>query len=489
MTSGTSSNSPNDYFIERPDGARFWLHGTLGSFDGEQRNLGSPYFEYHDIYSAGGSGHGATNRQYLAFGARTQDANLPVGTASYSGVVRAESHPTDSLESPGMRGRLEGNWRLTADFSESTLRGDIRLLVVRPPGGESGWRVLPHTTYFRIENGQIVNGQFTASLSGVDSRPHPARDETVEGFEGDMLGEFYGPGGEEAGGVLRAARSSDNRVLTGAFGGKRMPELTPSLPAGDLSVQSVGIDRDYVATSVRTTDEVEVTAIESDGANGFHVTYRVDGTDHRVHLVEQIYVNRYDEFGLFNDQAGRLFGLSDQTGSFAGTPEFSHFAVHGWAVGTYADDGTPQSTFRGFVVSGVPIAASGLPAGGATYAGRAHFLTWPSNNPRLSAHVRGDGRLVLTANFDASTVGGTIDRIGDVLGPIAEVAIQNGAIHDGQLTADLRGVQTGATFDGDMTGRFYGAGAAEVGGVLKGSLTHTQTATVVQGWFGGEKQQ
>ena len=478
---------PSDYFTETDDGARFWLNDTFRSFRGEEKNRGTPDFRYLDVYGSGGYGYGTDNRQHMAFGARTDDANLPDGTASYSGLVYAENNAVGSIDPAEIRGRMWGNWRLTADFSESTLQGDIRFVTVRAPGS-SAYRYLPYTTYFSIEDGEIVDGQFTASVSGTDSNASAPADRTLTGFEGDMLGEFYGPGAEEAGGVLRATRASDNRVLVGSFGGKRMPELDPSLPEGDLSVQSVGVHRDYVATSVQLTEDSEVTAIESDGANGFHVTYRVEGADHRVHLADQIYFNRFDEFGLFNHQGAGLFVLTDQTGSFVGTPEFSYFDVHGWAMARYAVDGALQSVLRGFVVSGVPNEASDLPAGTATYEGRAHFLTWPSDNPRQASNVRGDGRLTLNADFDASTVGGSIDQIANVLGAIAEVAIENGAIQSGELTADLRGVQAGATFDGELTGRFYGPGAVEVGGVLEGSYTSPGGATVVQGWFGGEMQ-
>lgn len=484
---GADTGSPFDYYAETEDGGRFWLYSQFGGFSGEDRNQGSPYFDYHDVHNSGVGGYGTSNRQYLTFGARTDAANLPAGTASYSGLVSAESHRTDTLEGPGTRGRYEGNWRLTADFGQRTLTGDIRMLRGRRPG-ESTWGNFPHTTYFRIEGGQIVDGQFTARVSGMDSNPAPTLEETVEGFEGNVLGEFYGPGAEEAGGVLRATRASDNRVLVGSFGGKRMPVLNPTLPAGSLSSQSFGLDRNYVATTVQPANDAKVTAIESDGANGFHVTYLVDGAEHRVHLAEQIYFNRFDEFALFSHQAAGLFVLGDQTGSFAGTPEFSHFDVHGWAMGRYAVDGALQSALRGFVVSGVPTEASDLPAGTATYEGRAHFLGWPSNNPRLAANVRGDGRLTLNADFDASTVRGTIDQLVDLPGPIDEVSVEDGTIQDGALMAELRGAQSGVTFDGNMSGEFYGPGAAEVGGVLEGSYTSAGVDVSVAGWFGGRAQ-
>ena len=484
---GADSGSSFEYYAETQDGGRFWLYSQFGGFSGEDRNQGSAYFDYHDVHNSGVYGYGTSNRQYLTFGARTGAANLPAGTAGYSGLVGAESHRTDTLERSSARGRYEGSWRLTADFSQSTLTGDIRMLRGRRPG-ESASRNFPHTTYFRIEGGQIVDGQFTAQVSGMDSNPSPTLEETVEGFEGNVLGEFYGPGAEEAGGVLRATRASDNRVLVGSFGGKRMPVLNPTLPAGTLSSQSFGLNRNYVARTVQLTSDAKVTAIEGDGVNGFHVAYLVDGAEHRVHLAEQIYFNQFDEFALFSHQAAGLFVLGDQTGSFAGTPEFSHFDVHGWAVGRFAVDGALQSVLQGFVVSGDPTEASDLPAGTATYEGRAHFLGWPSDNPRLAENVRGDGRLTLNADFDASTVRGAIDQLVNLLGPIDELSVEDGTIQDGELMAGLRGAQNGATFDGNMSGEFFGPGADEVGGVLEGSYTSVGVDVSVTGWFGGRAQ-
>lgn len=484
---GADPRNLYDFHVETEDGGRFWLDAPLGSFSDETKNQGSPHFEYHDFYGTGVSGYGTRNRQRLTFGARTVAANLPTGTASYSGYMFGQSHPIE-YESLATRVRTWGNWRLTADFSQSTLAGDIRWVRVRGPD-DSEYRFLPHTTYFSIENGKIVDGQFAASVSGMDSNQRASADRTLSGFTGEMLGEFYGPAAQEAGGVLRATRASDNRVLVGAFGGKRMPELNPSLPDGDLSQLSVGIHRDYVGRSVQLHDGAEVTAIERDGAGGFHVTYSLaDGTDHQVHLEEHIYFNRHDEFGLLSHEAAGTFTLMDQTGSFAGTPEFSHFDVHGWTMGRYAADGTLQSVFRGFVVSGVPTESNDLPAGTATYTGRAHFAAWPTDNPFLNAGSRADGRLTLNADFSASTVDGIIDQIPTTLSAISEVAIENGVTRSGHLMAELRGAQGNATFDGNLTGQFFGPGAPEVGGVLEGAYTEGQTSLVVHGWFGGDRQ-
>ena len=480
-----TSRAPHDYYTETEDGAQFWLNSRYGSFAGDEKNEGSPWFQYLDIYGSGVATDNARNRQHLTFGARTDAANLPVGSATYAGSFNAENHPAE-YESLSSRSFLRGEWRLTADFSASTLRGDIGNVRVRGPG-DSRYRYLPHTTSFRIENGQVVDGQFTASVSGIDSDPSAPEDRTLAGFEGDVLGEFYGPAAEEAGGVLRAARDSDNRVLLGSFGGKRGPDLDPSVPDGDLSASSVAVDRDWVASTVKPSDSAEVTAIESDGSNGFHVTYTVGGVDRRIHLEGPAYGYR-DGFSLEARDADGLYGLADHTGSFIGTPEFDHFNVHEWYVVAFTNEGITMSTQRGFVVYGVSTDATDLPTRTATYEGRAHFQAWLPDSPSNSTRIDGSGRLTLNADFDASTVGGAIDRIAVPDSPLTRVAIENGQIRGSALSADLRGTESGATFDGELAGRFFGPQAAEVGGVLEGTHTTSSATTVVQGWFGGEKQ-
>ena len=488
--------SQYDYYTETEDGGRFWLNSNFGSFTDDVKNQGSPDFQYLDIYGSGVQTPETRNRQHMTFGARTDAANLPVGSATYAGLFNAENHPAE-YSNLDTRSFLGGDWRLTADFSASTLRGDIGLVSVRGPG-ESDYRYLPYTTSFSIENGHIVDGQFTASVSGVDSDPSTPEDRTLRGFEGDILGEFYGPGAEEAGAVLSAARTSDNRVLIGSLGGKRAPELGPSVPDGDLSVLSVAVDRDWVARTVQHSDAAEVTAIESDSANGLYVTYRVDGVDKRVHLEDQAYDSR-DGFWLRAHTAdGVHFLRDDETETvhidIGGVQlpfevsGFDYFNVHEWLAVVVANDGAVPSSARGFVVYGAATEATDLPTGTATYEGRARMQAWLPDNPSSNSTVDASGHLTLNADFAAGTVGGAIDQLNVPDSPLTRVAIENGQIRGSELSADLRGAESGATFDGDLAGRFFGPQAAEVGGVLEGTYADPSLTTVVQGWFGGTKQ-
>ena len=478
----TPENPGNFYYTETADGGKFFLGAHFASFDGEEKNQGSPYFEYLDIYNSGVGGYEKWNRHHFVFGARTETTGLPAGTATYSGRMVAENFPEEDERSD-----MLGNWRLVADFSESKLQGDIRGISVRRPG-EDYYRDLPYTTYFSISNGEIVDGRFTASVSGVDLAENaPPDTDTVRGFSGSILGEFYGPEAEEAGGVLRASRASDSRVLVGSFGGDQVPEPDVTIPMGDLGRPlSVAVDRDSVTETVQAATATEVTAIESDGANGFHVTYTVDGVDQRIHLEDDDYQKTgIDRFGFVAHTADGFYRLEDLTGAFVGTPEFDYFNVHEWRVTSFTNEGTPASIIpQGYVVYGIETEAADLPAGTATYEGQAHLERWLTDSRRR----RFGGRLMLNADFDASTVGGAIDQLTGLDSTLTSIAIENGEIREGEIYSDLRGSQGGASFDGELTGRFYGSQAAEVGGVLEGSYTDSQVTEVVQGWFGGTKQ-
>ena len=159
-------------------------------------------------------------RLYATGGIRTETADLPSGTAVYEGGMRGDTHLRNDPSSG--RQSMSGSLRLTANFDERSLEGRISDIRIRPDNPRV-WSDLPDTTYFVIDDGRIVDGQFTASLTGMDSNANAAMDEkTVRGYEGGVLGEFYGPSAEEVGGVLNASR--DDRVMAGAFGGGKQQQ-------------------------------------------------------------------------------------------------------------------------------------------------------------------------------------------------------------------------------------------------------------------------
>ena len=428
---------------------------------------------------------GACLFSYGTIGARTEAARMPAGTATYLGSARADSWLENEPGSSPNRQRIWGVLRLTADFTGSTLDGRITDIRVRrqDESNPSDW---PDTTYLAIDDGRIVNGQFTATLTGMDSNANAPMDESLRGYEGGVLGEFYGPAADEVGGAFNASR--DDRVMIGRLGGAR---FDPDRLAGSSrSAVSVAVDRDFSASTSQLTDAVGVTTVRSDGADGFHVTYMVDGARQRIHLP----VSAYDPGDrLYETEGPPDYGIWDAADSYDRSSEFDYLSVNGWYVWNYevASDGTRTTldARRGHMVYGQPTAV--LPGGTAEYAGRMYLNRWSRIDPGNSSRKQMRAGLALTADFDNRTIGGLLDDWssrdfgqGGSYEPLddVEVLIRNGTIANAGFTADLAG--RGGNFTGDMTGRFFGPGAAEVGGVIDGGTRDN----VFEGWFAGKKQ-
>ena len=494
------------YGVETDDGGmEFHLWSELGSFDGADRTMGSERFRYLDII--GGNvidrENGHSTIVMAAFGNRTDSARMPSGTAAYFGDMNSRSQLADNSNRSGRRD-FRGRLLLTADFGGSTLDGRLGELRVRrydEQGNRAPWEDLPGSNRFAIENGAITGGQFTAAVTGMDPDANPL-DDTVAGFQGSVRGEFYGPAADELGAVFSAESTDHNRVLLGNIRGKR---LNPRVPAGELSTVSAAIIGDFDASSTQLTDAAAITAVESDGAGGFHVTYRLDGADERVHLDVGDFGHDRDAVSgvtdFFEQRTGnRSHGFWDAAGSFwsrtnvfFGNPEFDYFNVNGWFVINWLDADNAENAPAGFVVYGTPTDAGDLPAVTASYAGKVQAERQPTSTVSRSDMTRLRADFSLTANFAASTIGGMINNLED-RGPgesgysplPGSIDLQNGAITGSQFNAELVGQQDLAGVDGNMKGQFFGPGAAEVGGVISG--TDSVENAVLTGWFGGTKQ-
>ena len=409
-------------------------------------------------------------RTYTAVGARTEAARMPAGTATYVGQARADSYIRDEPDNFPNRQRIWGLLRLTADFAGRRLEGRITDIAVRRQDERraSDW---PDSTYLMISDGKIVDGQFTAELTGVESNANAPMDESLRGYEGDVLGEFYGPDAKAVGGVFNAGRA--DRVMVGAFSGEVFNSVR--LAGSARAAVSAGVELDYPASTSQLTN-AGVTAIESDGADGFHVTYTIDGVVERVHLPELLYDNAISRRS--NDEIHWVW--EDR---YASALELDHLSVKGWWAGEFGHQR------RGHFVFGETTAV--LPAGTAEYAGRAYLNGFSAAAPGDRSWFRGD--LSLTADFDSRRLGGRLDnwRIDtggatrQYMGIDSELVIQNGTITNDGLNAELAGRQAAAGITGSMTGRFFGPDAAEVGGVIEAERPGDQ---VFEGWFAGEKQ-
>ena len=177
---------------------------------------GGDYYETAGMWIATPNGN---LRHFLTSGARTGAADLPAGTATYVGHMQAENFSSVDPSST-VRHSLSGDLALTADFDASALNGEITNIEKRWREPQPRvWIDLPDTTSFNIADGQIADGQFTATLTGVDTNESAPLHDSVRGYEGDVRGEFYGPAAEEVGGVISATRDADLRVMIGTIRG------------------------------------------------------------------------------------------------------------------------------------------------------------------------------------------------------------------------------------------------------------------------------
>ena len=472
-------------------------------------------------------------RGYAALGALTPSQTLVnLGSATYEGHIIAERH--NNFTDPNfreVRDLIWGRLTLEADFSASTISGEVGNLAIRPAAGT--WTQAPDTNSIAISNGDIDGSRFHAEWAGQDTDTSSALEDSFRGFEGSMLGEFYGPNGEEVGGVFTGERAATDQVINGRFGGEsqtaaaaRMAVQTAAgrdngisvsqdpavyadsssdtlaslLPDGNTAFAPItaAIQRDWDNNEFRqpANGAAFVKSISSDGANGFNVTYVIDGRDTTVHFSadtwsEQCCYNvsrrggdnniwRFKDYWLWAHTDSFYDDPSDRT---SGSPEFAYFDINGWLVNQPGDE------FRGYSVYGAQTRPENLPTGSATYYGRMTASMWLGDNSEPEPEDRQwvYGTMALNADFDNSEVNGLIDQLAVQVGDFSEPAeamaagnsidISNGVIADGGFTADWAGMDTDVNsspyetvrgFTGAMLGQFYGPAAEEVGGVMNG---------------------
>ena len=524
-------NSANYGYFKEVDGVEYWLGSLTDSYHGAEKNRGTPRYSYVDLAWSyvyhededDAEDEGAADQSSLAYGARTDAAALPSGSASYTGVATANTY-LESDPSSSHQERIRGTLRLAANFDDSTLDGmilEIRKRTRDASGSWNAWSSLSDTTRFEIADGRIVDGQFTATLTGTDSNAAAAPQDTVSGYEGGILGEFYGPAAEEVGGVLNA--SSDDRVMLGAFAGKQTdPNAAPptglhrnmEAPVYASSASDTFDDvidqgtRFSPLTSALRNDHVEVNSaldddtyveqvwLEGDFDNGgsFNIAYVVHGQ-------EQIAEFEAADYDPQNDFEKEIEGggqwLWSVTGAFCCDSGYSYLDVYGfgqWIAGL---------SYRTYATVGVRTDPANMPTGSATYAGRIRADAYKQDNPSNDFRYSVNGDLNLSADFDAGTLDGNVSGIrtrpqGGSWSPLAETTsfeIGNGQIAGGQFTADLTGADTNSAaalddslrgYEGNVLGEFYGPAAEEVGGVF--TATRDADQRVLYGALHGQKQ-
>ena len=203
-----------------------WTDSFASGSDEAQEELrtdGPSYFDYFDIngWQAGTSGTG-NFRGFMTYGARTPPANLPTGVAGYEGRLRGEIW---NANAPGWGTQtwVRGTLRLQANFQDGRVSGRIDGLYFEPQG-EARY-ALPDGNAVDIAGTPIGEARFAAEWSGSDANRNAAPHETIWGFSGTLIGEFYGPEADEVGGVLSGRRSatatSPEQFLAAGFGGSQ----------------------------------------------------------------------------------------------------------------------------------------------------------------------------------------------------------------------------------------------------------------------------
>ena len=376
-----------------PSGCRATVNGrtfAIYSVTGDDDDMatmedGLGEFEYLASHLGFFQPEATQHRTWFVFGVRTED--LPMGTATYHNKFRVRTWETAN-DDINQRQRIRGVMRIVANFDMRALEGRVYAVEGAPRGASSADRVYWPTSSFTLTDGRIVNGQFTATLTGVDSDPNTPLDESVRDFMGQVLGEFYGPNAEEVGGVVTATRdvagTADDRVLYGYFGGRKTDRLTG---VNDSEALLSGVDRDYEADSTALT-AVERPTVEST-ADGYRITYVVNGQAQTVELSESDFgsrptgsrgTTRYDK----TDGPYKRYILWDPTYAFESRRSFQgrfrpeHFDVNGLAIIHRDVSGNPTSAGYNYLVSG--NRTTDMPTTGtASYAGGFFAREWPTD--------------------------------------------------------------------------------------------------------------
>ena len=169
---------------------------------------------------------GTVYELFGTYGLRTSPENLsPLGSASYAGNIFGNIWDVDDPNRNTGLDLLAGTLTLDANLDSGDIGGDVRNLRRFDYGAATrAWEELAETVSIEIGSGSIERGRFTATWEGRDGGETHVED-SVLGFTGNMLGEFYGPAGEEVGGVWRGHRAATattpEQLINGFFSGGR----------------------------------------------------------------------------------------------------------------------------------------------------------------------------------------------------------------------------------------------------------------------------
>ncbi len=506
---GHNENSPDDevtvqflpehcdaeecHLPRNEDGIEYYLWTEIAPHT-QHLSLNSE-FDYFSVlgFSAWGLADSKAQRNYIVFGVGTPAAAVPTqGSANYnSGWFWANAY-RQSSSSNNFRQRISGSVRIVANFDMSSLSG--RIFSVRGAEPGSTTRVPWPTSSFSITNGKINSaGQFTATLTGLDSNSNTPFSESVRGFVGQILGQFFGPNAEELSGVLSASRDvagTDNDL--NLYGYVVSRQFGPSTTLGSTGFIA-GTLREFSAGTSQLRGSNTMAMVERT-ASGWEVT--VNG---RIIELSDSDLGSNSDFPTTYVTAvsdGEEGWFWTETRGFWKTPEFDHFDVKGWAFSETDSPGSFTSSTYDLIVHGDVTSGSAMPTSGmATYDGRMEAIEFPSDDAVFyarSTNYRGDA--ALTANFANAAVKGVIDNLESRVGRGSFSSANGGATFNAEISGsnitatDLNG--TGALSgyqNGNVRGAFFGPSAEEAAGVF--DAQDQANNKILTGWFGTSKDE
>ena len=199
-----------------------WTHSFRGD-PNDPSTDGAYAYDYFDLkgWSAGSVAWNQI-RGFVAYGARTMPENL-AGRADYQGRVQAEFWNADD-PNWNTQSRLIGTLNLAANLDDGEISGQIDELLAQYPG-DAKYQPMADGNVIDIASTAIDEGRFVAEWVGNDPNANAAAGETIRGFSGNVLGELYGPAGEEIGGVISGRRdatdSTPEQFLIGGIHGSQ----------------------------------------------------------------------------------------------------------------------------------------------------------------------------------------------------------------------------------------------------------------------------
>ena len=180
-------------------------------------------FDYLELYGWSVGWPPGEYSGHSAFGLRTPIRNLPIGIASYSGILKAEIWDSDKPQWQTQTS-VEGTSFLRAECGRRPYHGEHR----RPSRWTDTWRTrsahqaLAGGNRIDISGTMHKDGRFTAEWIGSGPEPDAEFPLTMRGFAGAALGDLYGPAGQEIGGVLSGSRDATDthaeQFLIGVIG-------------------------------------------------------------------------------------------------------------------------------------------------------------------------------------------------------------------------------------------------------------------------------